>query len=51
VASYIVAFRQFSIIIGAVLAFILFKEKGFAVRISGALCITSGLILIALWGS
>jgi uncharacterized membrane protein len=51
VASYIVAFRQFSIIIGAVLAFILFKEKGFAVRISGALCITSGLILIALWGT
>jgi drug/metabolite transporter (DMT)-like permease len=51
VASYIVAFRQVSIIIGAALAFLLFKEKGFAVRITGAVLITSGLILIGLWGS
>lgn len=50
VASYIVAFRQFSIIIGAVIAFIWFKEKGVAVRISGALLITAGLVLIGLWG-
>jgi drug/metabolite transporter (DMT)-like permease len=48
--SYIVAFRQFSIVIGAILGFILFREKGFYVRISGAVLITSGLILIALWG-
>jgi hypothetical protein len=27
-ASYIVAFRQFSIVIGAIMAFILYKEKG-----------------------
>jgi len=50
-ASYIVAFRQFSIVIGALLAFILFKEKGFFVRITGAVLIAAGLISIALWGS
>jgi drug/metabolite transporter (DMT)-like permease len=49
-ASYIIAFRQFSIVIGAVLAFILYKEQGIAVRLTGALLITSGLILIAGWG-
>jgi drug/metabolite transporter (DMT)-like permease len=49
-ASYIVAFRQFSIVIGAALAFIIFKEQGIRVRLSGALMITSGLVLIALWG-
>lgn len=50
VTSYIVAFRQFSIVIGASMAFLIFKEKGFFVRISGAVLITSGLILIGLWG-
>jgi uncharacterized membrane protein len=49
-ASYIVAFRQFSIVIGAILAFIIFKEQGLRVRLSGAALITSGLLLIALWG-
>jgi drug/metabolite transporter (DMT)-like permease len=49
-ASYIVAFRQFSIVIGAGLAFLIYKERGFAVRISGALLITGGLILIGIWG-
>jgi drug/metabolite transporter (DMT)-like permease len=49
-ASYILAFRQFSIVIGAVMAFIIYKEQGIKVRLSGALMITSGLILIALWG-
>jgi drug/metabolite transporter (DMT)-like permease len=49
-ASYIVAFRQFSIVIGAVLAFIVFKEKGVAVRMIGALLIVAGLILIAVLG-
>lgn len=49
-ASYILAFRQFSIVIGAVLAFIIYKEQGIKVRLSGALMITGGLILIALWG-
>jgi uncharacterized membrane protein len=49
-ASYIVAFRQFSIVIGAVMAFILYKEQGLAVRLTGAFLITTGLVLIAGWG-
>lgn len=49
-ASYIVAFRQFSIVIGAVIAFILYKEPGIKVRLTGAGFIASGLILIAGWG-
>lgn len=49
-ASYIIAFRQFSIVIGAIMAFIIYKEQGVAVRLTGALSITSGLILIAGWG-
>jgi len=49
-ASYIVAFRQFSIVIGAILAFILYKEQGVAVRLTGALSITFGLVLIGGWG-
>jgi len=49
-ASYIVAFRQFSIVIGAILAFVIYKEQGVKIRLSGALLITSGLVLIAGWG-
>ena len=49
-ASYIVAFRQFSIVIGAVLAFLIYKERGVVVRLLGATLITSGLVLIAIWG-
>jgi drug/metabolite transporter (DMT)-like permease len=49
-ASYIVAFRQFSIVIGAIMAFIIYKEKGIAMRLTGAFLIASGLLLIAGWG-
>jgi len=49
-ASYVVAFRQFSIVIGVVIGFVLFKEKGAAVRVTGTLLITAGLLLIGLWG-
>lgn len=49
-ASYIVAFRQFSIVIGSLLAFLIYKEQGIGVRLSGALLITSGLIMIGVWG-
>lgn len=49
-ASYIVAFRQFSIVIGVVLAFGLYREQGMPVRLTGTLMITSGLVLIAMWG-
>jgi drug/metabolite transporter (DMT)-like permease len=49
-AGYIVAFRQFSIVIGAILAFIIYKERGVKVRLTGALMIVTGLLLIALLG-
>ena len=49
-ASYIVAFRQFSIVIGAIIAFKVYGEEGVTVRMTGALLITFGLILIAVWG-
>jgi len=49
-AGYIVAFRQVSIIIGAALAFWIFKERGLGVRLTGAIFISTGLILIAVWG-
>ena len=49
-ASYIVAFRQFSIVIAVVLAFVIYKEHGRAVRLAGTFLITVGLLLIGLWG-
>ena len=49
-ASYIVAFRQFSIVIGAIFAFMIFKEQGVVVRLAGASLIVTGLILIAVLG-
>ena len=49
-ASYILAFRQFSIVIGVILAFAIFREKGVAIRLTGTFMITSGLLLIGLWG-
>jgi drug/metabolite transporter (DMT)-like permease len=49
-ASYIVAFRQFSIVIGAILAFVIYKEEGVTVRMTGASLITLGLVLIGVWG-
>jgi len=48
-ASYIVAFRQFSIVIGTVLAFAIYKEQGLVVRLTGTFLLTSGLVLIGLW--
>lgn len=49
-ASYVVAFRQLSIVIGVILAFALFRERGLALRLAGTLLITAGLVLIGLWG-
>lgn len=49
-ASYIVAFRQFSIVIGVILAFAIYKEKGRFVRLLGTFLITLGLLFIGLWG-
>lgn len=50
-ASYIVAFRQFSIVIGSLMAFLIYKESGVGIRLTGAVLITAGLILIGIWGS
>ena len=49
-ASYILAFRQVSIVIGVILAFTIYKEQGLAIRLAGTFIITSGLILIGLLG-
>ncbi|MFC1606968.1 hypothetical protein ACFL47_03265 [Candidatus Latescibacterota bacterium] len=49
-ASTIAAFRQISIIVGVVLAFTIYHEKGLLVRLSGAILITCGLILIGIYG-
>ena len=49
-ASYIVAFRQFSIVLGVVAAFVIYKERGLAMRIPAAAMITGGLVIIGLWG-
>ena len=48
-ASYIVAFRQFSIVLGVVFAFIFYKEHGFVVRITGTILITAGLVITAIY--
>ena len=50
-ASYIVAFRQFSIVIGVISAFAIYKEQGRTVRLTGTFMITAGLLLIGLRGS
>lgn len=46
-ASYIVAMRQFSIVIGAVAGSLLFREPARHLRITAAAMITLGVILIA----
>ena len=50
-ASYIVAFRQFSIVIGVILGFVIYKEQGLVVRVAGTSMITLGLVLVGLWGT
>lgn len=49
-ASYVVALRQFSIVIGVVVGAILFKEPAPGLRISASLAIVAGIALIALAG-
>jgi len=49
-AAYVVAFRQFSILIGVVLAFVFFRERGAAIRIIAACAMVIGLVMIALLG-
>jgi drug/metabolite transporter (DMT)-like permease len=49
-ASYVVALRQFSIVLGVVAALAIFREKGPLVRLAAALLIAAGLVLIGVWG-
>ena len=49
-ASYVVAFRQLSIVIGVAVAFAVFREKGKFVRLTAAGLITAGLLVIGVWG-
>lgn len=48
-AGYIVAFRQFSVVIGVVAAFVIYKEKGVVVRLTGMSLIFVGLLIISVW--
>lgn len=48
--SYIVALRQFSIVLGVILGTILFREPAPRWRISMALLIVAGVLLISVWG-
>lgn len=48
--SYVVALRQFSIVIGVVLGALLFKEPARGLRIGASLVIIAGMILIAVGG-
>jgi len=49
-ASYVLAFRQTSIVIGVIVAFLVYKEEGRIPRVIGTLVLTTGLIIISLWG-
>lgn len=49
-AGYVVAFRQLSIVIGVIVAFVVFREHGVAIRLTGTALVTAGLILIQLCG-
>jgi drug/metabolite transporter (DMT)-like permease len=49
-ATYVFSFRQFSIVIGVLLAFRIYREKGIFVRLTGTALITAGIVLIAVWG-
>lgn len=49
-AGYVVAFRQFSILIGVVVAIICFREKGARLRFFASCIMVLGLILIGIFG-
>jgi drug/metabolite transporter (DMT)-like permease len=49
-AGYVLAFRQVSIVIGVVVAFRVFRERGVVIRLAAACVIFLGLALIAVYG-
>ena len=50
-AGYVVAFRQFSIIIGVATAVLVYKERGVVVRLVGVVLITLGLVIVGMLGN
>lgn len=48
--AYLLALRQFSIVIGVVAAFGIFKERGLAVRLPATAAIVAGLVLLVFYG-
>ena len=48
--SYVVAFRQFSIVIGVITGFMFFNESGKTIRLVGAIVITAGLLMLKVFG-
>jgi drug/metabolite transporter (DMT)-like permease len=50
-ATYILAFRQFSIVVGVILAFLIYRERGVVIRLAGTFSVTAGLVLIGFWGT
>ena len=48
--GYLLAFRQFSIVVGVAAAFALHRERGAAVRVPATLAIVAGLVLVSLLG-
>ncbi len=48
--GYLVAFRQFSIVIGVAAAFRFYGEQGLTVRLSATAAIVAGLVMLVLWG-
>ena len=49
-ASYVVAFRQASLVIGVLMAFALYRNERYLWRLASVLVITSGLVVISLLG-
>ena len=49
-AGYVVALRQFSIVIGVVIGIVWFREKGAAIRISAACLMLLGMLLVTVFG-
>lgn len=49
-AGYVVAFRQFSIVIGVVLGLLLLHERNRAVRLLAVMLICAGLVMVGVWG-
>jgi uncharacterized membrane protein len=49
-ASYLLAFRQFSLVLGVAAAFAIHREEGLAVRLPATGAIVAGLVMLTVWG-